>query len=258
MAWVTVLVVSTTAVTLLTLLTLRRRGRPDEERGATSVDFSANLALAVYLLVLAYAAVLCRDAISTSQADVQAEAETLTEMYWSVAPIPEAAQIRTQIREYSAQSANLDWPLMAEGEMSPVPARILEDMRAATLRLRPVGKEAEDLRQDALLRASEVSHARAVRADDAEGGLENIFVISMIISGVLVIALPWTLGMKPTRQSVISDAVRVGVVVIGIGFIMLISHPFTGVGAVGPDALRAAQHQYDRIDGQFPQPSQEG
>lgn len=89
MVWVTVLVVSTTAVTLLTLLTLRRRGRPDEERGATSVDFSANLALAVYLLVLAYAAVLCRDAISTSQADVQAEAETLTEMYWSVAPIPE-------------------------------------------------------------------------------------------------------------------------------------------------------------------------
>ncbi|MEU9832178.1 hypothetical protein AB0D67_11650 [Streptosporangium sp. NPDC048047] len=256
MAWVTVLVVSTTAVTLLTLLALRRRGRPDEERGATSVDFSANLALAVYLLVLAYAAVLCRDAISTSQADVQAEAETLTEMYWSVAPIPEAAQIRTQIREYSAQSANLDWPLMAEGEMSPVPSRILEDMRAATLRLRPAGKEAESLRQDALLRASEVAHARAVRADDAEGGLESIFVISMIVSGALVIALPWTLGMRPTRQSVISDAVRVGVVVIGIGFIMLISHPFTGIGAVGPDALRTAQHQYDRIDGQFPQPSQ--
>ncbi|MFF5205142.1 hypothetical protein [Streptosporangium sp. NPDC000396] len=252
MGWVTVLVIATVAITLIALLMLRRKGKGDEGQGAASVDFSANLALAVYLLVLAYAAVLCRDALATSRTDVQAEVETLTEMYWSVAPIPEAAPVRTQIREYSAQSAALDWPLMAEGEMSPIPGRILEDMRAATIRLRPVGDANKSLQQDAISRASEVAHARAVRADDADAGLESIFVISMIISGLLVIALPWTLGVKPTRPSIIGDAVRASVVLIGIAFIILISHPFNGLGAVDSSAFRDVQKQYDQIDTQFP------
>ncbi|MDP9864013.1 MULTISPECIES: bestrophin-like domain [Streptosporangium] len=252
MGWVTMLVVAAVAITMIALLVLRRRGRAEEGGGSASVDFSANLALAVYLLVLAYAAVLCRDALSTSQADVQAEAEVLTEMYWSVAPIPEAAPIRAQIRDYSARSVDLDWPLMTKGQMSPIPTLMLEDMRAATIRLRPAGEESKGLQQDALSHLSEAAHARALRTADAGTGLESIFVISMIISGLLVIALPWTLGARPTLPSIIGDAVRVGVVVIGIGFIMLISHPFAGLGAVGPDAFKAAQKQYDQIDERFP------
>ncbi|WP_406311335.1 DUF4239 domain-containing protein [Streptosporangium sp. NBC_01639] len=254
MGWVTVLVVVAVGIMLIALLALRRKGRADDGNGAASVDFAANLALAVYLLVLAYAAVLCRDALATSQTDVQAEAETLTEMYWSVAPIPEAAPIRSQIRQYSAQSAELDWPLMARGEMSPIPTKTLKDLRAATIQLRPVGEESKSLQQDALSRVSEVAHARALRADDAGSGLEAIFVISMLVSGLLVIALPWTLGVRPTMPSVIGDAVRVAVVIIGIGFIMLISHPFSGLSAVGPDAFKAAQQQYDQIDYRFPTP----
>ncbi|GAA4224201.1 hypothetical protein FHR32_002911 [Streptosporangium album] len=254
MGWVTVLVVAAVAILLIALLVLRRRGKTDDGSGAASVDFAANLALAVYLLVLAYAAVLCRDALATSQTDVQAEAETLTEMYWSVAPIPEAAPIRTQIRQYSAQSAELDWPLMAKGEMSPIPTKMLKDLRAATIQLRPVGEQGKSLQQDALTHVSEVAHARSLRADDAGSGLEAIFVISMLISGLLVIALPWTLGARPTLPSIIGDVVRVAVVVIGIGFIMLISHPFSGLSAVGPDAFTTAQQQYDQIDYRFPVP----
>ncbi|MFC7646616.1 hypothetical protein ACFQX6_43200 [Streptosporangium lutulentum] len=106
------------AIMLIAFLVLKQKGRESEDRGSAAVDFSANLALAVYLLVLAYAAVLCRDGLSVTETDVKAEAETLTEMYWSVAPIPEAEQVRSQIRQYTAQTINLDWPLMARGEMS--------------------------------------------------------------------------------------------------------------------------------------------
>jgi Protein of unknown function (DUF4239) len=252
MGWVAVLVVVSVAIALIAFRVLRRKGREDGEHGSSSVDFSANLALAVYLLVLAYAAVLCRDGLAVSEADVQAEAESLTEMYWSVAPIPEAAPIRSQIRQYTAQSIDLDWPLMAAGEMSPLPGQTLADMRTTVLRLRPVGEESKNLQQDTLDRISEVSHARIVRGDDAGAGLESIFVISMILSGLLMIALPWTLGVRPTTSSIIADLVRVGVVVIGVCFIILISHPFNGLGAVEPDAFKAAQRQYDQIDGRFP------
>ncbi|GAA2844319.1 hypothetical protein GCM10010517_00420 [Streptosporangium fragile] len=252
MGWVTVLVVLSVAILLIAFRVLRRKGREDEEHGSSSVDFSVNLALAVYLLVLAYAAVLCRDGLSVAETDVQAEAESLTEMYWAVAPIPEAASVRTQIRQYTAQSVNLDWPLMARSNMSPIPADTLEDMRASVIRLRPADEQGKNLQQDALTRVAEISHARAVRADDARAGLESIFVISMIISGLVVIVLPWTLGVRPTRSSIIADMVRVSVVVIGVCFIMLISHPFNGIGAIPPDALKTAQHQYDQIDAQFP------
>jgi hypothetical protein len=252
MGWVIMLVAVSIAIMLIAFLVLRRRGRESEDRGSASVDFSANLALAVYLLVLAYAAVLCRDGLSVTETDVKAEAETLTEMYWSVAPIPEAAPVRSQIRRYTAETIHLDWPLMARGEVSPVATKTLEDLRSATIRLRPVGEESKTLQQDALTRASEVSHARTIRSSDASAGLESIFVISMILSGLLVIALPWTLGVKPTPASMFADLVRVAVVVIGVCFIILISHPFSGLGAVKPDALRTAEQHYDQIDSQFP------
>ncbi|WP_329087905.1 MULTISPECIES: bestrophin-like domain [unclassified Streptosporangium] len=252
MGWIAVLVVVSVAIALIAFRVLRRKGRDDGDHVASSVDFSANLALAVYLLVLAYAAVLCRDGISVSEADVQAEAESLTEMYWSVAPIPEAAPVRSQIRQYTAQSIDLDWPLMAGSEMSPIPGQTLADMRTTVLRLRPLGEESKNLQQDTLDRISEVSHARVVRSDDASTGLESTFVILLILSGLLVVALPWTLGVRPTTASIIADLVRVSVVVIGVCFIILISHPFSGLGAVEPDAFKAAQRQYDQIDGRFP------
>jgi hypothetical protein len=252
MGWVITLVVVSIAIMLIAFLVLRRKGREGEDRGSASVDFSANLALAVYLLVLAYAAVLCRDGLSVTETDVKAEAETLTEMYWSVAPIPEAAPVRSQIRQYTTQTIDLDWPLMAKGEVSPVATKTLEDLRSATIRLRPVGDESKTLQQDALTRASEIAHARGIRSSDASAGLESIFVISMVISGLLVITLPWTLGVRPTRASMFADLVRVSVVVIGICFIILISHPFSGLAAVEPDALKIAEQHYDQIDNQFP------
>ncbi|MEV7908396.1 hypothetical protein [Streptomyces anulatus] len=252
MGWISVLVVAAVAITLIALLVLRRKGREGEDHGSASVDFAANLALAVYLLVLAYAVVLCRDAISTSQTDVQAETETLSEMYWSVAPIPEGGPLRARIRDYSAKSVSLDWPLMAHGRLSPVPTKVLEDMRAEVIRLKPADDASKALQQDAVSHVSELAHARSVRADDANTGLESIFVISMIISGLLVVVLPWTVGTRPTGASVVGDLVRVSVVVIGVGFIMLIGHPFNGPGAVGPDDFVAVQKQYDQIDARFP------
>ncbi|GHH65848.1 hypothetical protein GCM10017673_10610 [Streptosporangium violaceochromogenes] len=252
MGWISVLVAAAVAITLIAFLVLRRKGREDEERGADSVDFGANIALAIYLLVLAYAVVLCRDAYATSQTDIRAETETLSEMYWSIAPLPEAAPLRARIREYSSQSVTLDWPLMRRGEMSPVPTKTLEDMRTAMLRLRPLDETGKTLRQEALAHVSEAAHARSTRADDARTGLESIFVISLIVSGLLVIVLPWTVGRRPTAASVAGDLVRVAVVVVGVGFIVLISHPFSGVGAVGPDDFVAVQQQFDQIDARFP------
>ncbi|MGC5010023.1 hypothetical protein ACLQ2R_04605 [Streptosporangium sp. DT93] len=252
MGWIAVLVVLFVAITLIAYRVLRRRGREDEGHASSSVDFSVNIALAVYLLVLAYAAVLCRDSLSVTEVDVQAEAESLTEMYWAVAPIPEAAPVRTRIRQYTAQSIDLDWPLMAGKTMSPIPGQTLADARTTLLRLRPAGEESRNLKQDALDRASEISHARIVRGDDAGTGLENTFVILMVVSGLLVIALPWMHGVRPTSASIVGDLVRVSVVVIGVCFIILISHPFSGLGAVGPDAFQAAQREYDHIDGRFP------
>ncbi|MEU1735964.1 hypothetical protein [Streptosporangium sp. NPDC020145] len=258
MGWISVLVVVAVAITLIALLVLRRRGHEGEDNGSASIDFAANLALAIYLLVLAYAVVLCRDAISTSQTDVQAETEALSELYWSVAPIPEAGPIRAQIRDYSAKSVSLDWPLMAHGEMSPVPTKLLENMRAEVLRLKPADDAGKTLQQDALSHISDVFHSRAVRADDANTGLESIFVISMLISGLLVVVLPWTVGNRPTGASVVGDLVRVTVVVVGVGFIMLTGRPFNGLGSVGPDDFVAVQQQYDQIDAQFPAKLPEG
>ncbi|WP_176955592.1 DUF4239 domain-containing protein [Sinosporangium album] len=242
----------TVVVFLLALLLLRRRGREKDENGSVALDFAANLALAVYLLVLAYAAVLCRDAITAADTDASAEAETLTELYWSIAPVPETGDIRDQIKQYTTQSITLDWPLMAEDKLSPVPGATLEHLRASLLKVNPTDEIARNRHQDALARASEVSHARVIRADDASTHLESIFFVAMLVSGMFVIALPWFNGARPTIASIIGDVVRIVVVLFGVVFIQLISHPYSGASAVEPTAFQEAMEQYSRIDSQFP------
>ncbi|WP_214318937.1 bestrophin-like domain [Nonomuraea sediminis] len=242
------LVAAAVAVLLVALVVLRRRGRRDEEHGPAALDFAVNLALAVYLLVLAYAAVLGHDAIQAAETDAAAEAESLTELYWAVAPLPEAAPIRAQVCRYTTQAVALDWPLMPKGELSSVPGETLDDLRIAVQRLHPEGITGLRSRSDALGRAADISHARGMRADDAASSLDPVFLISMIASGALVIVLPWLAGVKPSAASITSDLVRVGVVVVGIVVIVLLAKPYSGPGAVRPDAFQAAQRQFDAID----------
>ncbi|NUR30447.1 MAG: hypothetical protein HOV83_32105, partial [Catenulispora sp.] len=226
MIWFTL--AAAVAVLLIVLVVLRRRGRADAEHGPAALDFAANLALAVYLLVLAYAAVLGNDAITAADTDAVAESESLTELYWAIAPIPAAAPIRTQVRDYTDQAIRLDWPLMAAGELSPVPAATLDDLRLAVQQLRPADVLTRENRATALNRAAEVSHARGIRADDAESSLDPIFLICMVASGLLVVGLPWLAGARPTPVSIAGDVVRVGVVAVGIVIIVLLSHPYSG------------------------------
>jgi hypothetical protein len=253
-SWVEIVAVMAVLGTLVVLPLLRRRGREDEDGGSGVIDFATNVALAVFLLVLAYAVVLCRDAISAADSNVATEAETLTELYWTVAPIDEAAPVRDQIRLYTEQSIRFDWPAMTEDRLSPQADQALEGIRASVLRLEPKSDEGKDLRQDALARAAELAHTRELRAIDAETELEPVFVLVMVISGVLVLVLPWTLRRRPGLPAVAADVVRLAMLVVGILFVQNISSPFVGVSTIAPDPLVEAKQQFDRIDQQFPPP----
>lgn len=251
MAWASVLVA--VAVLLIALVVLRHKGKDDEgDYSASSLDFAANLALAAYLLVLAYAAVLVYDASGAAETDALAESESLTELYWAVAPLPDSEQIRSQIKAYTTETIQLDWPRMSEGELAQEPTRTLEDLRASIMNLRPVSDADKELRSTALDRISDVTHARIVRADDAGSSLDDIFMISLVLSGLVVIVLPWFARARPTVASIAGDVVRVGVVVGGILIILVMEHPYSGMKAVQPEAFAAAQEQYEQIDRRFP------
>lgn len=249
---IVLLVLIPVAVLLVVLVVLRRRGKEDEDYASNALDFSLNLGLAVYLLVLAYAAVLAYDAIGAAETDAVAESESLTELYWAVAAIPEATPLRAQIREYTTQSIELDWPLMPTGELSPVPGETLDRIRTELVKLRPADDAGKEARSEAMSKAADVTHARALRADDASTSLDPTFLICMFLSGIVVIGLPWLAAAKPTFSSVVSDIVRVGVVVGGVLIILLIKSPYSGASAVEPDAFEAAQKQFDLIDRNLP------
>ncbi|WP_214106969.1 bestrophin-like domain [Acrocarpospora catenulata] len=253
MGWVVVFAVLVFGLAALVFSRLWRYGRPDEDGGAGTIDLAVHIALAVFLVVLAYAVVLCRDAISAADADVGAEAESLTELYWAAAPLPGSGHVRSLVRSYTSQSIKLDWPLMAaDRTLSPEVDRALLDLRAAVTRLASASPVEEDLRTEALARAAEVSHARALRMDDATTELEPVFFTAMVISGLLVIVLPWTLRRRPSMPSIVADVVRIVTVVAGIVLVTEIAHPYGVRGAVEPTALEAAQAQYDHIDKAFP------
>ncbi|WP_283139451.1 DUF4239 domain-containing protein [Rhizohabitans arisaemae] len=223
----------------------------DESRGEGNLDFALNLALAVYLLILAYGVVLGRDGIEAARQDVATEAESLVELYWAVAPLQNNAEIKNEIRSYTTQSIQQDWPLMQGGQVSEEAGNTLESFRANLLRLRPANEADESLRQDALVRASEVSHARQLRASNTGGTIPDVFMTCMVISGIAVIAFPWLLGYRPNLASVVGDTTRVAVVLVGLVVLAVVSNPFSGAAAVDSEPFELAREQFNAIDQRF-------
>lgn len=189
--------------------------------------------------------------LGSASANVNKEARALLDIYWytqSIEP-PEKTEIQGLARNYAQEVISREWPRMARtGQLNDDAWTTLDRVRIRLESMEPKGDGNKIRYGQALNRLNEIFDARRTRESDAKASVPPILWISLIASGVLVMAIPIIFGSPKLMTHGILAFGGTVVVAFVLFLIYQLNHPFIGAVRVSPDAFADALHSFHKID----------
>lgn len=223
-------------------------GEPD---GPTAAHTGAMLS-ALFLLAFAIAVVVPWTNADSARSNTYSESQAVVEAFWSASRLPAPASTRTQqgLRDYVRLVRETEWPRMRHGDLSSEGWARIDQMRREVIAVDPGNDdEAKDARASVLDHLTEISAARHQRAMDARVTPPAALLWVTILTGVVVVLLPFLAGARPRGMALIPLALMAALLAAGTYLTIDISHVFSGALAVHPDAFDGVQAELQRISG---------
>jgi hypothetical protein len=234
---------------------LVRRGRhgvddPDPD-GPTGAHTGAMLS-ALFLLAFAIAIVVPWTSADSARSNTYAESQAVVEAYWAASRLPaaDARPVQDGLRGYLQLVRGPEWRLMrAHGRLSAAGWTRLDALRREVIAVKAPTDDLQDARGRVLDHLTEISAARHQRAMDAGTTPPAGLLAVTVLTGIMVILLPFLAGARPRGMTLIPLGLMAGLLAAGIYLVFDISHVFRGGLAVHPDAFTGAAAELRRIAG---------
>ncbi|MEV0585589.1 hypothetical protein [Nonomuraea sp. NPDC050310] len=242
---------SAIAVVVISSLLIRRlrAASDDGDPGGPTAGHSGSMISALFLIAFAIAIVVPWTTADAARLNTYAETQAIAEASWSAAALPDTtgAGIQAGLRDYTMFVRDAEWPLMAEGQLSPEGWSRLETLRRNATALEVEGDDAEEARTAVLQHISEISSARRQRAMDAAASPPSGLLVVTIMTGLAVVVLPLLSGARPRGMTLVPLGLMGALLGMGIFLTIDISRVFAGALAVGPDAFTSLLAELQRI-----------
>ncbi len=224
-------------------------GTDDRDPGGASAGHAGAMLSSLFLLVFAIAIVVPWTVSDSARQNTYAEAQTAAEAYWSAAGLPAPADLQVQqvVRDYVGFVVDKEWPLMAEGRLSPKGDVRLEALRTQVAALQVTDDEAREAKSAVLERLGDLSGARRQRAADATAALPPAVLALTIVTGVVIILFPFLAGARPSGAALLPLITMTVLLAVGVYLAWSISHAFTGGLAVEPEAFTGVLQEIQRL-----------
>ncbi|MEU8120713.1 hypothetical protein AB0C21_18555 [Spirillospora sp. NPDC049024] len=233
-------------------LVRRARGTVDDGApdGPTSSHTGAMLS-ALFLLAFAIAIVVPWTTADAARSNTYTESQAITEAYWAAERLPAADARRVQdgLITYVELVRGPEWRLMKHGRLSARGWAELDRLRHDVIAIQPGTDEASDARGAVLDHLGEISAARRQRAADARTTPPAGLLAVTVLTGVVVLLLPFLVGARPRGMALVPLALMAALLAAGTYLTVDISHVFTGALAVGPEAFSGLHADLQRIAG---------
>ncbi|MFD0690300.1 bestrophin-like domain [Actinomadura fibrosa] len=223
---------------------------PDPD-GPTSAHAGSMLS-ALFLLAFAIAIVVPWTTADSARSNTYAETQAISEAFWAASRLPaaDARRLQSELREYTDVVRGPEWRLMRKDHrLSADGWARLDAMRRDTIAIKADDDEYKDARGAVLEHISEISAARHQRAMDARTSPPASLLIVTLLSGLVVMLLPFLSGARPRGMTLIPLGVMAALLALGCYLVLDIMRPFTGALAVAPDAFTNLQGELQRITG---------
>lgn len=173
-------------------------------------------------------------------AGVDAEVNVLDNLHQNLEgwPADLRGPAQAMLKAYVERTAEVEWPLMAEGRRDPGSERMLEAL-TALLRRHEAATLGELPAQQELLRL--LAQARSLRQDRIKGGVSYLDLpmwLSLAVGSLILLGFASMLDVPSRRQHLLMQGALGASIGVVFYLLLIYDNPFLGPGAISPAALR--------------------
>jgi hypothetical protein len=204
--------------------------------------------VAAYIgILIAFAGVQVWQEFADAGNAVHREAATASELYRGLATYgPETQPARQKLRLYVASIVRDEWPLLAEGKLSPTTEVALFNLYESVAQIHPKDSRDTTIYGEAYANLSDLVGLRRDRLIHSESGMPVILWIVGLAGSVLIVA--YTSTFRPSRTNVMmisGISLALGLIFL---FILVVDRPYLGSFSVSSSELTALSSKFDLID----------
>ncbi|QFG19859.1 DUF4239 domain-containing protein [Actinomadura sp. WMMB 499] len=239
-------------VALASMLVRRtRRATDDADPDGPTVSHAGAMLSALFLLAFAIAVIVPWTTADAARAGTYAETQAISETYWAAARLPPAQRdgVRSGLRAYVDTVRDPEWDLMADGRLTPAGWTLLDRVRRDVIAFEADDDELREARAGVLDHLGQITEARHQRAMDARTEPPAGLTVVTVVTGVVVVLLPFLAGASPRGATLVPLALMAALLAAGTYLTIDIARPFEGALAVGPEAFVELRAELQRIDG---------
>ena len=238
-----VIVVASVVITVAACLLFGRSRAHDQadDRDADSRGFLGAVISGLFIVALAFYMVIVWEENGAAEDNAAREAAAIADAYWQTAvmPQPQRDHIRSLLTEYPKLVADKEWPRLAGGESDDRTTETLNSLHTEILSLPATPDQVKSARERALERLREITDLRRDRLDQA-GGLDNtgrLMLIGTIVGAIGMVVFPLLIGFTARLRHVVQMSVTAAVLAFVCVLCLGMTHPFSGVLRVQPEAF---------------------
>ncbi|MQY08722.1 bestrophin-like domain [Actinomadura macrotermitis] len=232
------------------LIKRSRHATEDSAADGPTNGHAGSMLSALFLLAFAIAIVVPWTAADAARLNTYAESQAIVEAYWAAGRLPAPAGPRAQaeLADYTRFVHDREWPRMRrQGRLDDEGWTRLDRLRREVIAVQAKDDDPKDARTAVLDHLSEISGARHQRAMDAKSTPPPALLFITVLTGLVVIALPFLSGARPRGMAMVPLVLMAALLGLGVWLCFDIAHVFSGALAVDPDAFGSTLAELRRI-----------
>ena len=222
------------------LLRRRRLGERREKWQDQTTAPAGAMFNALFLATFALCAVIGWQSYSEAKTHLDDERTALVRLYADVGPMPDAAQLRGEVRDYTQRVIDVEWPLMSEGRADPVAARDLDRLSGQLLTVDVADSGLDEARGEAVDRLDDVLTARENRLADSNTSVPAGLLVCVLVTATVVVGHALVVGLPHTSSSLTPLLTEAALIAVAVLILFLIRRPYHGALEITPDQFRLA------------------
>lgn len=217
---------------------------------APALGFVGSATLALFVLTAAFLVASSWQQRNAASDHTYQEARGLEAAYAGARelPAPVRGDVRTQLRQYTAEVVGPEWRLMRDREISPRASGLLDRARLTAARVPAAGEEQQTARDAVGSALDGVAVARNQRSSDMRWAVPEPISYALIATAVLVVLFPALVGINAGPRHMLVMILLGAVLGFGVYLVSILQHSFSPPLGIEPDAYRQALTRFDQLD----------
>ena len=251
--WQNIVIVIAAIVGALAFWWIIRRVWPPERRRLHNeiTGWQISVLGTTYAVIVGFMLFAVWSDFKAAQENVETEASSLIDLYWSASGLPQAQrqQIRKLAYDYADAMITDEWPAMARGNVTHSGTLIVQQLWEAASQNMALNQSEQVSLEQTMSEIGNITLHRRVRQLQSQTNLHPVLWVVLIAGGGITIMSSCLFGSEyPALHmlQVITLALLLSLVLVSIADI---NHPFRGMVRVAPTGFENAKRMMEKFQG---------